>query len=278
MSCKSLVNNPSAGSFCFNGQISGFALSETAITASIVSLKTQAWWDAQIYDATDKVSILIGADESEIVAAEVAEYVPTMGTKIQTSKASNEYVIKMKDTECLRSTVDELNGQELYAFFFTKSEYLQGVRSGTANLKNVKCQINVKTEVAEGVRLIVISFTFPAIDFETLYVEEALDFLVNDITLVGGLTLEVQSCSTTTSVVKIVDCANTGVAGLTTTNIGIYDITAAGVVATSWVDNGAGQYTGTGTYVSGNDVKPTYAGPASGNLYVQESINSIEVS
>ena len=280
MACENILLNVEKGSFCFNGDIDGFALSKTPLTVSNASIITKDWWDAQIYAAVDRVTTLIGSDDSEITPGTVVEYKPKRGFGTQTSKGSNEYTIKFKDTEALRKSLNELNGSEVYVIFFTNKNAIQGIRVGQNSLKFVKSNISVSSEMAEGVRLIVVKFTF-ALDFETLYAELRMEsnFTTDEISGLTGLYIYAVSCSATEMVVDIRDAANNAVDGLTTTNLQVYDITGAAEITDSWVDNADGTYTATYTGgTPGNFFRCDYTGPASGNLYIETMTESIVVT
>jgi len=275
--CESLNDmNLDKGTFCFNGEIDGFALFADTISVADASLKTQAWWDAQIYDSTNRVVALVGTDDSEITPAEIQEYSPKRGFKVQTSKGSNEYMLKFKDTECLRKTLDPLNGQEAHALFFTTSDYIQGL-PGSTNLitKAVKTSINISKELVDGVSLIVVKFTF-AVDFEMLFIELQMDdgFTTSELSGLTGIYLDGVSASVVSDITVLAyDCSRTALEDLVVANFLVYNVTDDPTKATPIVPSGV---VGTGnSYVitiaaqdSGDNLWVGAAVPVVGSLFV----------
>lgn len=276
MACENLTDmNLNKGSFCFNGEIDGFALFSSAITVANSSLKTQAWWDAQIYDSSDRVVTLIGTDDSEITPAEVTSYDPKRGFKVQTSRGSNEYMLKFKDTECLRKTLFPLDGTEVFTMFFTTKNFIQGEEATATTTKAVKSQLSVSKELVDGVNLIVVKFTF-ASDFEANYVEVQMDdgFITSEITGLTGIYLEGVSADTTTDIiVDAYNCDRSINEDLVLANFLVYNITDDPTKSTPIVPSGvasvANRYTIT---IAAQDAAEVIwvgiATPAAANLYV----------
>jgi hypothetical protein len=276
MACENLENmNLDKGSFCFNGEIDGFAAFDSTITVANTSLKTQAWWDAQIYDSTNRVVTLVGTDDSEITAAEVVTYEPKRGFKVQTSKGSNEYMLKFKDTECLRKTLFPLDNTELFTYFFTVNNYIRGEEATNTTTKAVKSQISVSAELADGVNLIVVKFTF-ATDFEQTYVEVPMEegFNTSELTGLTGVYLEgISADATTDIVVDAYDCARTALTGLTDANFQVFNTTddpsKASAISITNVAAVANRYTITiAVQDSGDTLWIEVPTPSSTNLYV----------
>jgi len=273
--CATLENmNLDSGTFCFNGEIDGFALFADAITVSNTSLMTELWWDAQIYDSSNRVVSMIGTDDSEITPGEIVEYSPKRGFKVQTSKGSSEYMLKFKDTECARKTLNPLNGQTFYALFFTTSNYIQGIPATNLTTSAVKTSLSVSKELVDGVNLIVVKFTF-ALDFEMLYTEIKMEdeFTTNEIPGLTGVYLDPVSCSQVVITVLAYDCSKAPLTGLLIGNFVVYnvtddpqkltEITPSGVVGTanSYAITVASQDAGDFLFVA-------TATPAAANLYV----------
>jgi hypothetical protein len=266
--------NLDEGSFCFNGEIDGFALFASASTVANESLKTNAWWDAQIYDSSNRVVTLIGTDDSEITAGEITEYSPKRGFKVQTSKTSAEYMLKFKDTECARKTLDPLNGQTFYALFFTTSNYIQGIPATNTTTKAVKSNMSVSKEYAEGVNLIVVKFTF-ALDFEMLYTEIQMEegFTSDEISGLTGVYLDPVSCTQTVITTTAFDCSKTALEGLALANFTVYNITDDPTKTTPIVPSGvvptANSYAITiASQDAGDSLFVEIATPSASNLYV----------
>lgn len=273
--CAPLTNmNAQAGTFCFNGEVDGFALFADAITVADSSLKTQAWWDAQVYDATNRVVALVETDDSEITPAEVTEYSPKRGFKVQTSRGSSEYILKFKDTECRRKTLEPLNGQSFYALFFTTADYIQGIPVTDTTTKAVKCNLSVYKEYADGVNLIVTKFTF-ALDFEMLYTEIQMedDFTRDEITPLTGVYLNAVSCTQTVITTTAYDCSRTALEGLVLANFVVYNLTDDPTKTTPIVPS---DVTGTANSYAitiasqdvGDNMFVAIATPSASNLYV----------
>ena len=275
MGCENLDNmNLAKGSFCFNGEIDGLALFESAITVANGSLRTESWWDAQIYDATNRVVTLIGTDDSEITPAEVTEYTPKRGFKVQTSKGSNEYMLKFKDTECLRQTLFPLNGSEVYAMFFTTSNFIRAAR-GTTNLNSraVKANLSVSAELVDGINLLIVKISF-ASDFEASYVEIAMEdnFTTDEITGLTGVYFDAVSSTTTVQTVLAYDCNRVALEGLVSANFVFYNLTtdptkATAITGTAVATNNSYAVT-IAAQTLGDVIACEIATPAAANLYV----------
>lgn len=228
--CANLTDsNIQKGTYCFNGEPRGFGYVLSALTVDNSSLKTNAWWDAQIYDSTNRVSILWGANYVEENPGEVQEEAPEYGSKIQTSKMSNEIILKYQASECLRKQLDVLNGQEVYTVLFLDNNFIQGIPVGGSQMRFVKTQISVFYETVNKVKYVNVKLTYPDDDYETVHGDLVQDsgFYISDVTGLTSVYMEYVSGDTTTDVVfDAYDCSRTGIeSGLATTNIRGYNLT-----------------------------------------------------
>jgi hypothetical protein len=266
------------GTYCFNGEEDGFAIWQSEATVSNTTLSSKAYWDAQIYDSTNRVITIVGSDDSEITPGEPVEYNPKRGSKVQTSKNSAEYMIKYKDTECLRKTLDDLNGRELNVMFFTEGNFIIGVQATNTTTKTVKAQLSVSKETVDGVKLLVCKFTFVDVDFEMKYVEVEMDsgFTTDDLTGLTSIYLEFVSAIDSTGVDLIVDafeCDRTANEDLLVGNFVVYNLTDDPTKSTpivpSGVVNSANRYTiSIATQDAGDVLYCGIADPSASNLYV----------
>lgn len=270
--CGSVNPDIEKGSFCFNGELDGFALAKDPLTVSIASLITPAWWNSQVYDASNRVTTLIGKNYAEMIAGELEIETPDSGFDVQTSKKSNKYVLKYQSTECLRKSGDDMNGRTFYALFFTKGQFIQGIPYLSVNMKFVKTNVAVSYETINKVTYIVFTFTFED-DFETLYAEEEMEdgFRTADIPTLTGITLESETNVVAELVVKAYACNRAVLEGLDDSKFTFYDVTAGAAVtpdSTTIVGNVITADFTLSPNTLGNIIKTSYTGPEADNLYV----------
>lgn len=272
--CSNLTDaNLDLGTFCYHGLPRGFAIYQSAATVANASLNQEAYWDAQVYDATNRVFTVYGSDDAEIVAAEVQKYKPKFGFGTQTSKNSNEYMIKFKDTECLRATLFPLDSTEVNVMFFMSEGYIRGEKATALTTKTVKATISVSTETVEDVPLIVTTFEF-ATNFEANYVDVQLasGFDFTDITGLTSVYFEAVSATQTVITVLAYDCARTALTGLESANFVLYNLTDDPTKATPITGTAVATGNSYAITIDSQDVSENVvteiATPAAANLYI----------
>jgi hypothetical protein len=279
--CANLTDsNIEKGSYCFNGEPRGFGYVLSPLTVDNSSLKTKAWWDAQIYDSSNRVSLVYGANYVEENPGEVQEEAPEYGSKIQTSKMSNEIILKYQASECLRKHFDVLNGQEVYTVLFLDSDFIQGIPNGYSQMKFVKTQISVFYETVNKVKYVNVKLTYPDNDYETEHADLAMEtgFKINDVTGLTSVFMDFVSGDTTTDIIfDAYDCSRTGIeSGLTVSNVEVYNLTDDPTEATpivpSLITNSGNRWTATiAVQDTGDNVKVVIKTPSATNLYVTGS-------
>lgn len=272
--CANVENaNLDIGTFCPHGLPRGFAIFEDSATVANSSLNQQTYWDAQVYDGTNRAFTVYGSDDAEIIAAEVQKYTPKFGFGVKTSKNSNQYVIKFKDTECLRNTLFPLDMSEVNVMFFMSERYIRGLKSSALNTKTVKATISVSTETVDDVPLLVTTFEFSG-DFEANYVDIQLEsgFEFEDITGLTSVYLEAVSATQTVITVLAYDCARTALTGLADANFVLYNLTDDPTKSTPITGTVVATANSYAITIASQDVSENVvteiATPAAANLYI----------